>query len=67
MTIRFGLSCGCGILPVAELDRIRLGGFGPGFWFAQQGLQFVTPQRQISTARSNHPDPSGITASPVAG
>ena len=35
--IWFAVSFGCGILFVEELDQIRIGGFGLGFWFAQQG------------------------------
>jgi len=37
LTVWFVVSYGCGILFVDQLDRIRLGGFGLGFWFAQQG------------------------------
>ena len=33
----FGVSFGCGILFVEELNEIRMGGFKLGFWFAQQG------------------------------
>ena len=35
------MSYGCGILLVEELNRIRLGGFKLGFWFAQQGSIYV--------------------------
>jgi putative solute:sodium symporter small subunit len=37
----FLVSFGCGILFVDELDRIRIGGFKLGFWFAQQGSIYV--------------------------
>jgi putative solute:sodium symporter small subunit len=39
--IWFAVSYGCGILFVDELNRIRVGGFGLGFWFAQQGSIYV--------------------------
>ena len=35
------ISYGCGILFVDQLDRIRIGGFKLGFWFAQQGSIYV--------------------------
>ncbi len=35
------VSFGFSILFVDELDRISLGGFGLGFWFAQQGAIYV--------------------------
>ena len=35
------MSFGCGVLFVDQLDRIRLGGFKLGFWFAQQGSIYV--------------------------
>ncbi|RKZ15641.1 DUF4212 domain-containing protein [bacterium] len=41
LTVWFVVSYGCGILFVDQLDRIRLGGFGLGFWFAQQGSIYV--------------------------
>ena len=41
LTIWFIVSYGCGILFVEELDRIRVGGFKLGFWFAQQGSIYV--------------------------
>ena len=41
LAIWFGVSYGCGILFVDQLDRIRLGGFRLGFWFAQQGSIYV--------------------------
>ena len=39
--IWFTVSYGFGILLVEQLDRIRIGGFGLGFWFAQQGSIYV--------------------------
>lgn len=41
LTIWFVVSYGFGILLVDELDRIQVGGFGLGFWFAQQGSIYV--------------------------
>ena len=41
LCIWFAVSFGFGILLVDELDRIRIGGFGLGFWFAQQGAIYV--------------------------
>ena len=35
------VSFGCGILFVDELNKIQLGGFKLGFWFAQQGAIYV--------------------------
>ena len=37
----FLVSYGFGILWVDQLDRIRIGGFKLGFWFAQQGSIYV--------------------------
>ncbi len=37
LIVWFGISYGCGILFVDELNQIRVGGFKLGFWFAQQG------------------------------
>jgi len=37
LIVWFGVSFGCGILYVDELNEIRMGGFKLGFWFAQQG------------------------------
>lgn len=37
LTVWFICSFGFGILWVDTLDQIRIGGFGLGFWFAQQG------------------------------
>ena len=39
--IWFTVSYGFGIVLVEQLDRIRIGGFGLGFWFAQQGSIYV--------------------------
>lgn len=41
LTIWFLVSYGCGILFVEELNKIRIGGFKLGFWFAQQGSIYV--------------------------
>ena len=41
LLIWFVVSFGCGILFVEQLDQFRLGGFGLGFWFAQQGSIYV--------------------------
>jgi putative solute:sodium symporter small subunit len=41
LSIWFIVSYGCGILLVDALDHIRIGGFGLGFWFAQQGAIYV--------------------------
>lgn len=41
LTIWFIASFGFGILLVDQLDMIRIGGFKLGFWFAQQGSQYV--------------------------
>lgn len=37
LTIWFLVSYGAGILWADQLNKIRLGGFKLGFWFAQQG------------------------------
>lgn len=37
MTVWFLVSFGAGILFVDQLNQIQLGGYGLGFWFAQQG------------------------------
>lgn len=39
--IWFVVSYGCSIIFVDELDKIRIGGFKLGFWFAQQGSIYV--------------------------
>ncbi len=41
LSIWFLVSFVFGILLVDELDQIRIGGFGLGFWFAQQGAIYV--------------------------
>lgn len=41
LSIWFTVSYVFGILLVDQLDNIRLGGFGLGFWFAQQGSIYV--------------------------
>ena len=35
--IWFAVSFGCGVLLVDVLNRVTIGGFQLGFWFAQQG------------------------------
>jgi putative solute:sodium symporter small subunit len=37
----FVCSYGFGVIFVEELNRIRIGGFQLGFWFAQQGSIYV--------------------------
>ena len=41
LTIWFAVSYGAGILFKEALDSIQIGGFGLGFWFAQQGAIYV--------------------------
>lgn len=41
LLVWFLVSYGCGILFVDELNRIRMGGFKLGFWFAQQGAIYT--------------------------
>jgi putative solute:sodium symporter small subunit len=41
LSIWFVVSFVFGILLVDKLDQIRVGGFGLGFWFAQQGAIYV--------------------------
>ncbi len=41
LCIWFIVSFGFGILYVDELDKINIGGFKLGFWFAQQGSIYV--------------------------
>ena len=41
LAIWFLVSFGFGILLVEPLNRIRVGGFQLGFWFAQQGSIYV--------------------------
>ncbi len=41
LLIWFTVSFGFGILLVDQLNRIQIGGFKLGFWFAQQGSIYV--------------------------
>ena len=41
LAIWFVVSYGFGILLVDVLDKIKIGGFPLGFWFAQQGSIYV--------------------------
>ena len=41
LAIWFVASYGCAILFVDYLDKIKIGGFRLGFWFAQQGAMYV--------------------------
>ena len=41
LAVWFIASYGCAILFVDYLDRIKIGGFRLGFWFAQQGSMYV--------------------------
>ena len=41
MAVWFVCSYGFGILLVDEFNRIQIGGFRLGFWFAQQGSIYV--------------------------
>lgn len=41
LMVWFVVSYGFGILLVDQLNNFRLGGFELGFWFAQQGSQYV--------------------------
>ena len=41
LSVWFIVSYGCGIILVDVLNRIQLGGFKLGFWFAQQGSIYV--------------------------
>ena len=41
LAIWFLVSFGFGILLVEPLNRVRIGGFKLGFWFAQQGAMYV--------------------------
>ena len=35
------VSFGCSVLFVDQLDKIQIGGFGLGFWMAQQGAIYI--------------------------
>lgn len=41
LAVWFIVSYGCAILFVNYLDKIKIGGFRLGFWFAQQGSIYV--------------------------
>ena len=41
LAVWFAVSFGCGVLFVEQLNKIRVGGFELGFWFAQQGSIYV--------------------------
>lgn len=41
LLIWFLVSYGAGIIFKEQLDRIKIGGFKLGFWFAQQGAMYV--------------------------
>ncbi|QDH78253.1 DUF4212 domain-containing protein [Echinicola soli] len=41
LAVWFTVSFGCGILLVDVLNKVQLGGFKLGFWFAQQGSIYV--------------------------
>lgn len=41
LVVWFVVSFGCGVLFVDVLNRIEVGGFKLGFWFAQQGSIYV--------------------------
>ena len=41
LVVWFIVSFGCGILWVESLNKIQIGGFKLGFWFAQQGSIYV--------------------------
>ena len=41
LAVWFLVSFGFGILLVDQLNAIRMGGFQLGFWFAQQGSQYI--------------------------
>lgn len=41
LAIWFAVSYGFGILLAEPLNRVRVGGFKLGFWFAQQGSIYV--------------------------
>ena len=41
LSVWFLVSFGAGILFREELNAIKIGGFGLGFWFAQQGSIYI--------------------------
>lgn len=41
LSIWWVVSYGFGIIWAEELDKIRMAGFGLGFWFAQQGSIYI--------------------------
>ena len=41
LAVWFVVSFGCGILLVDVLNKIQIGGYKLGFWFAQQGAIYV--------------------------
>jgi putative solute:sodium symporter small subunit len=41
LAVWFIVSYGCAILFVDYLDKIKIGGFRLGFWFAQQGSIYI--------------------------
>lgn len=41
LTIWFVVSYLFGIILVEELNAIKIGGYGLGFWFAQQGSMYI--------------------------
>jgi putative solute:sodium symporter small subunit len=41
LSIWFVVSYLCGIILVDQLNAIKIGGYGLGFWFAQQGSMYV--------------------------
>ena len=41
LLVWFTVSFGSGILLVDQLNRVQIGGFKLGFWFAQQGSIYV--------------------------
>jgi putative solute:sodium symporter small subunit len=41
LAVWFVVSFGCGILLVDELNKVQIGGYKLGFWFAQQGSIYV--------------------------
>ncbi len=41
LSIWFIVSLGCSVVFVDQLDTIQFGGFGFGFWMAQQGAIYI--------------------------